>query len=412
MSRHYTNRTFFRQIPNALLARYLERNEVLGDLDFGAMPEAKVDALFDAWMELPEKSRREMDAEFQEIFALSCEKGWRAIIDEAAWHLKGEADGEESTATAAEEEAHAAFVEKLAALEGHHERAMVTFLDHNELWKGATMFCEADQLPYWRKRKNMPRQPAATDEASVGELARLIGNYFHHVEGRGKNCVVEVLRRGSRDYYFAYPEDFSQRGIEWVDGEFDERPHTPAFQVVYVYSQEEGELDLNFRGSHKAVEPLQAMFVAAILKVDELPPDPKDVRIYDLDPLKRRDFEFIRSPESGIEYAAVKKLRLASWARQGDRITLESDSKNHPTAIHDLLEEIERAVSMDLYHVTQVEIGVEIVTERSERPKKLTIRLTHPNSCSLKYDEVDLRLRAMLEASGIEPKEPAEQASV
>lgn len=39
---------------------------------------------------------------------------------------------------------------------------------------------------------------------------------------------------------------------------------------------EEGSLDLNFRGSYKALEPLQSMFATAILKLDELPPDPKD----------------------------------------------------------------------------------------------------------------------------------------
>ena len=38
----------------------------------------------------------------------------------------------------------------------------------------------------------------------------------------------------------------------------------------------------------------------------------------------------------------------------------------------------------------------------------MTIRITYPNSCSLKYDEIGLKLRDMLEASGIEPKEPAE----
>lgn len=41
----------------------------------------------------------------------------------------------------------------------------------------------------------------------------------------------------------------------------------------------------------------------------------------------------------------------------------------------------------------------------ADKPAKaVTIRITHPNSCSLKYDELDLKLRAMLEASGIEPK--------
>jgi hypothetical protein len=50
--------------------------------------------------------------------------------------------------------------------------------------------------------------------------------------------------------------------------------------------------------------------------------------------------------------------------------------------------------------------------DANKPPKAVTIRITHPNSCSLKYDEVDLKLRDMLNASGIEPKEPAEATEV
>jgi hypothetical protein len=53
-----------------------------------------------------------------------------------------------------------------------------------------------------------------------------------------------------------------------------------------------------------------------------------------------------------------------------------------------------------------VELGVKMSVEHLKPPKLVTIRITYPNSCSLKYDELDLKLRAMLEASGIEPKEP------
>ena len=38
----------------------------------------------------------------------------------------------------------------------------------------------------------------------------------------------------------------------------------------------------------------------------------------------------------------------------------------------------------------------------------MNIRITHPNTCSLKYDELGLKLRDMLNASGIEPRDPAE----
>lgn len=41
-----------------------------------------------------------------------------------------------------------------------------------------------------------------------------------------------------------------------MNGDFARRPHNPAFEVVYVYNQSEGTLDLNFRGSYKAIEPL------------------------------------------------------------------------------------------------------------------------------------------------------------
>ena len=396
MARHYSTKDFFRQMPNALLARYFQGRGLFGDLDFGAMKEGKPDALFAAWLVLPDARRNEMDAELRDIFALCCEKGFLAILDEARWQLR---DAPEEITP---------LVEKLSALPNHFERAMITFLDHKEFWKGATRFYHADTLSYWRKRKNLPHRVAAVDDASIRQLADLIRNYFHHTEGRGKNCAVEPYRRGELDYFFCYPEDHSQRSIEWVNGVFDPRPHNPAFEVVYVYSQKDGTLDLNFRGSHKAIEPLQGMFAQAILKLDELPPDPKDERVYDLNPLRQKSFSFSYAVGSGIENVAVKKLRLSSRVNKGDRITLEADATQDPDAVYTLLDKIGKSVPLHLYNITQVELAASVVVDADKPAKSVTIRITHPNSCSLKYDELDLKLRDMLEASGIEPKEPAE----
>jgi hypothetical protein len=396
MARHYSSKDFFRQIPNALLARYFQERELFKDMDFAAMKEGKPDELFAAWLGLPDDQRNAMDTEFRDIFEMSCEKGFKAIIDEASWHLR------------LPPESLTVFVEKLSALPNHYERAMITFLDHNTFWRGATRFYHADTLPYWRKRKNFPRQEAAVDAASIRQLAELIRNYFHHTEGRGKNCVVEPFRRGELDYFFAYPEDYSQQTIEWVNGEFDRRPHNPAFEVIYVYSQKKGSLDLNFRGSYKAIEPLQGMFAQAILKLDELPPDPKDERIYDLAPLLQKNFDFTYDVGSGIEEVTVKKLRLSSRIKKGDRITLEADTSRNPDAIYDLLDQIKRALPLGMYNVTQVELVVSVMKDAGKPTKQVTIRLTYPNSCSLKYDEIGLKLRDMLEVSGIEPKESAE----
>jgi hypothetical protein len=398
MSSQYSTRNFFRQMPNALLARYFQERGLFGDIDFAAMKEGRPDDLFNAWLALPDSQRNKMDAEFRDIFEMSCEKGCQAIIDEASWQMRETPD------------ALSIFIEKLSTLSNHYERAMVTFLDHNVFWRGATLFYHADTMPYWRKRKNLPQRKAAVDGASLQQLASLIRNYFHHTEGRGKNCVVEPFRRGELDYFFAYPEDYSQQSIEWVDGEFSRRPHNPAFEVIYVYSQKEGSLDLNFRGSYKAVEPLQGMFATAILKIDELPPDPKDERIYDMSPLLGRTFNFSYDVGSGIEDVTVKKMRLSSKIKKGDRITLEADTSRNSDAIYDLLDQIAKAIPLNMYNLTLVELSASVMVEFNKPAKRMTFRITYPNSCSLKYDELGLKLRDMLEASGIEPKEPAKSA--
>lgn len=40
------------------------------------------------------------------------------------------------------------------------------------------------------------------------------------------------------------------------------------------------------------------MFATAILGLPELPPDPEDERVYDLNPLRERSFQFIYDPSS------------------------------------------------------------------------------------------------------------------
>jgi hypothetical protein len=396
MGLHYATRDFFRQMPNWLLARYFQERGLFADLDFTAMKETKPDALFAAWMELPEENRNRMDAEFREVALLSSEQGFCAIRDEAEWQLRETP------------EAFTAFVEKLAALDGHFERAMVTFLDHGQFWKGALLFCHADSLAYWRKRKGFPHVAASVHEDGRNELAESIRPYFRQIEGRGNNCVVDAFRRGELDYFFAYPEDYSQQSIEWVEGAFARRPHNPAFEVIFVYSQKDGTLDLNYRGGHKALEPLQAMFASAILKLPELPPDPEDTRIYDLDPLSKRGFQFVYESSGGIESVAVKKLRLTDKVVRGDRITLEADAGARADAIYDLLEKVEKSVPLKLCRVTQAEVVAKIATDPKSTPKSETFRITYPNSCSLKYDDMDLKLRKMLLDSGIEPKRPSE----
>ncbi len=117
MAQHYTTKDFFQQMPNALLALYFQGHELFDDLDFDVMNEGKPDEFFAAWLTLMEGQRNAMDAEFRDIFEMSCEKGFRAVIDEVEFQM-----GEGKFTT---------WVEKLSGLPSHFDRAMLVFLDHN-----------------------------------------------------------------------------------------------------------------------------------------------------------------------------------------------------------------------------------------------------------------------------------------
>ena len=395
MTRHYTTRDLFRQMPHHLLALYFAGQAECDALAAATVANVKTAELFELWLQLPDSRRNSMDSEFRDMFELSNEKGFRAILDEAEYHFTHDHGG------------LAAFALKLGALANHFERAMVTYLDHSAFWKGAGLLNHADSLPYWRKRKNFPHTAAAVDEDSINTLAQQIGSYFHRNDGRGKNCVVEPFKRGELDYFFAYPEDYSQQSVEWVNGAFDRRPHNPAFEIVFVYSQKEGSLDVNVRGAPKAIEPLQGMFATVILKLDALPPNAKDKRVYDLAPLSKKSFEFLPAAGSGIGKVVVKKIRLSSRVKKGDRITVEADTIKDADAVNQLVLEIAKSIPLHQYSVTQIELTASVV-DGDKPPRDVTFTVTHPNSCSLKYDPVHMKLREMLEASGIELKEPSE----
>ena len=94
----------------------------------------------------------------------------------------------------------------------------------------------------------------------------------------------------------------------------------------------------------------------------------------------------------------------------GDRITVEADTHSNREAVHELVAQVGKSVPLHLYNVTQVELAATVFVAEGKPPRTVNIRITHPNSCSLKYDEIDLSLRQMLEASGIEPRAPAPAA--
>jgi len=396
MGSQYSPRNFLRQAPNELLARYFHQRDLLTDIDIAALDEIDIEPLSQAYERLPAEVRTIIDSDFRTLDALADEEGIRTILGEGRFH------GDDLEPV-------------FAQMDGFYDKVLWTFLEHPRYAEIAAMFREADEFPgnYWLRRKDVPQVEPRDDAAACDELASAVGAYFQRSEGRGYSCIVEVYKRGEAHYFFAYPEDYGRTQIEYDHGRLQRRPHRPVFDVIFVYCQTDGTLDTFFRGRRQTVRDLQEIFGRVVLQ-RELGDPAKDERVYELNRLKRRDFNFIYDAGSGIQDVSVKLLRLSLLGERGRRITIEADPSRWREAIYDLLDQVVDGgsetgaapgsrIPLALVNVTRAGIQALFAKEGKRGRPTRTFFLSYPNACTLGQDGKDALLRKMLVDSGIEP---------
>jgi len=388
MASHYQPKKFFRKISKTLLGQYFKSKNVLTDIDFNNPKETKAEAIYEVWLDLPEDTRNQIDREFQEIHDMATEAGSQALLDEAVYH------GENLT-------------EQFSTLSGFHDHALWVFLENPSYWEAATAFKHADTIPqsYWRKRTNIPPAVASTKQAAIKQFEQHLGHYFHSTQGRGKNCKVDCYKRNGVDYFFAYPEDYAQASIEWSNNELSRRPHHPAFESIFVYSKENRSLEVYTSCENKIIIDLQNIFAENILNV-ALNENETDNRVYDLNPLKDRSFQFIYRLDSGITSVFINKFRLKLHG-VNQSITLTVDPSENKESIYNLLARITTSIPLSSFAITQV--GLKVKIAHASKPGKMrtvSLSISYPNSCNLKHSESNLAIQKMLVDSGIELRSP------
>jgi hypothetical protein len=391
MAGQYSHLQFFRRTPNALLARYFqEKHGVLKDIAFDKLKESEAEPIFQAVTALPDDKQAQIEAECQDVEGMASQGGLTALTDEADFHQD------------------TAFPIAISKIDGFHGAAMWAFLDHPLYWTGATLFLHSDNIAesLWKKRSDLPHLQPHVEDEDTERLEKAISHHFHTKEGRGRNCKVEVFRRYDKEYFFAYPEDFAQSGMEWVRNSLSARARHPAFEIIFVYSQDEGSLDIYAPRNTKSVPELQKIFATAILKFDDLDELADNNRVYALDGLANRHFVFKYLPESGIESVVVDMLRLSLKSGKKRRVTVEAESKQDPKAVYDLMDKL----TLPPYYVTQAEIKVTFARTPGTRARVRNFKISSPNWCALRHDGRDLIIRKMLVDSGIEPMAPAVEA--
>jgi hypothetical protein len=398
----YNPKNFMRQTSNSLLQSYFHQRTLLTNLDFTSLDETEVDAIYAGWLELPPAPRAEIDEDFRAIDSLANERGILMILEES--RMQGRDAGPE--------------FEKLSDFP---DKAFWSFLHLNECFEAALRFREADDLPsvYWRERNGISDITPRSDEAALAEMAYVLKIYFLQKEGRGHHCYVDYLQRGPRHYYFAYPEDHSRRLLEF-EGDEDRprlRLHRPTFEVIFVYDSDLGELSTFYKGRAREVRDLQALFARVILAIN-LPSPKRDTAVYELNPLKYRDFQFRYEPTSGITGVKVKQIKLAVIGGRRRCITLDVDHSGGHYDLYDSMVDFlntgvpaskDNRIPLAMVDVKKVGITANFLPSGRRKHPSKTFYVGYPNSCNLKREGQDLALRQMLIDSGIEPKAPGKR---
>lgn len=391
MARDYSPTHFFLHVPNRLLKRYFhERHGVLREIDFDSLAEDRggAEAVFQALIKLNDAKQAAIEAECQDIESMAFHGGITALIEEATSFPHN----------------NTAFPEAINQFDGEYGKAMWAYVEYPLYWLAATSILHAQDVSdfYWKRRNDIPHLRPLVEQEDANRLGEKLKDYFQTKEGRGRHCKVDVFRRREKEYFFAYLSDFGQASPEWDNDILASRPRLPAFEIIFVYSQSEGTLDIYAPGNSKYVPDLQKIFAGTILELIDLKDFAGNDSAYDLDLLADRDFAFKPPPNSGVQSVVVRRLRLTLMSGGKRRVTVEAEPKNNPKAVYDLMERLK----LPPFHVANAEIVATFdAPVHGTRTKKRNFRISYPDSCNLRHEGRDRILRQMLAASGIELSE-------
>jgi len=385
MTGQYSPKQFFRKVSNKFLIDYIEQKNIVFDLDLHSIYDHEVDIIFSAFIKLDETTRHAMESDFQRVHALATDGGIVALTDEAS------------------EFDNANFIETIQSICGLHNKAMFAYLDSPEYWQAASMFFQASSIPSasWKTIKHLPVLQSPFEETEISLLSTAIGEYFFNKEGRGKHCKIEHYKRGKLDYFCAFPEDFAKSEVEWIRDTLQDLPHTMAFEIIFVYCQNECTLALYAKKNAKNIPHLQQLFVQYILKAQLTNfTSVIENKIYDLEALVEANFNFLITEESGIFSVQILQACSTCQINPKSHITVTECPNKNKNAVHEKLAEL----NLDHRYIREVTLKVSFIPRPNKTNQTRTFTITMPDKCTLGYFGDDLIIREMLIASGIDPQ--------
>jgi len=387
MAKTYSPKTFLRQTPNRILKDYFHGKDLLKNINFDELGETQINSIMEAWQELPDKQRYQIEAEFRTINELADAHG-RQLLYEESVSIFHNLD----------------ITAKHNEMENHYEWAFWMYVNHDTVFNIAIDHAFMDTLTAWKRYGVDKGLQPKVDQKDLDNLVDEI-IAFYKKQGRGRYCHVDnyLRQQPERHCYFIYPEDYASTEIGYNDAnEFVHRRTRPAFEIVFVYLPETGVFETSARGGAETVTKLQDIFCRTILGLDGLPSDNK--KKYDLSRFKDRDISFPTEPEDGIEYVSIKMLHLELPGTDNNKITFQAKPKSNGQRVYELIEKAlnEKNVPFDSVNIAKVKLKMQFAGVDGKKGKPLTFDITMPDGCTLKEKPHHLIAKKYISRWGLE----------
>lgn len=362
MSRQFSIPTILRMTPNALLAECFYR---LGhgafDPHWRDLRQQEIDPLLDYLDELPVGQLNELESVLRSVFDLACPSGSDALL-EAGRHC-GDVD-------------LGSLVPEDLCVYG---RAMWTWLNYREVFDKAQVIHQVEQMAWWRKRNDLPKNAPDVSPTARAKLEREVAALLK-AQGRGKDCTLETLARDGVDYFFVRPDDFVQNVIVHdEDGQLAPESFRQTLLIVFAYSGQEGTLETFARLPKVMKEQLEGIFSEAVCHWELGPHEPDAA--YELNQLKDPAFDLTPDPADRLR-VRIRKLQLSAKFG-GRRLLVEVDEDDDVHRAIDECLNLERA-PLSEWNVTRVSFCFEFLPLDGRQHGRQSFEVGHPRSCNLR----------------------------
>lgn len=379
MAKPFDPRKVLKQIANSLLREFFTRRGELADVPWDQLSEHRIEPVFAGWLALPDAKQREVQMIIRDVNELADHRGV-AVLAEGILAR------------------HPDRAEDFSAQRSKADKAMWSYLYAPEVFNDAAMFARADALTggrLWNRRNGLPKRQLDDPESLCGPLGEALSSVYAPAQLRGKQCMVEHYRRADGvDYFFAYLDDYPDKHLVF-DGN-DSQPIVRwdryAFENVFVYSGDEGVLEIVAPGGGKMWTTLQVAFCKAVLKKDVPPADPLRPS-YRLDHLLQNDFPLPTDPVDRVEEARITRLRIVPRGG-GGHIEIKADPRGDRNDIYRKMDRWLRRENLPVegLRVVQATFSLHFVHNGVGRQPTLTFEVSVPHSSNLKSKPDEVRV--------------------